>query len=478
MSPPLPISFGVLLPFVSAMLLAGCTSFEPEKSVDQVNQEFSAFTQSSLKPAFTPEQKLQLQATADRLLQEPISQNDAVQIALTNSPAFQAMLAQYWANGANAAQQGRIANPLFSVERSRFVDELEIARMISFGLLDVLTLPRRSAIAQSKIEAAQWQFSSELIDRITQVRAAWVKAVAAQQMLSYAAQVSEAAEAGAELAQRMRSTGNFNQLRAARQRAFYADAVAQLAAARHSNTATREGLVRLLGLTNDQLGRLRLPERLPDLPEAAYPAEKVAAVVNENRLDIRMAQALLDSVAKQQGLKLATSVTDIELTVKRNTIFDNASNASNASDVKRGLEIGVRLPVFDSGQLQRDAMSAATLAASYRLENTVRNAASELRESYSAYLTSYDIAYHYQHEILPLRKRISQENQLRYNGMFISIFELLADSREQISSVMAAINAEQQFWLADAALQASLIGRPERVSVTGANNINESVAAH
>jgi hypothetical protein len=38
-----------------------------------------------------------LQATADRLLQEPISQNDAVQIALTNSPAFQAMLAQYWA---------------------------------------------------------------------------------------------------------------------------------------------------------------------------------------------------------------------------------------------------------------------------------------------------------------------------------------------------------------------------------------------
>jgi hypothetical protein len=46
-------------------------------------------------------------------------------------------------------------------------------------LLDVLTLPRRNAIAQSKIEAAQWQFSSEVIDRITQVRAAWVKAVAA-----------------------------------------------------------------------------------------------------------------------------------------------------------------------------------------------------------------------------------------------------------------------------------------------------------
>ncbi|WP_244954565.1 hypothetical protein [Sphaerotilus sulfidivorans] len=40
------------------------------------------------------------------------------------------------------------------------------------------------------------------------------------------------------------------------------------------------------------------------------------------------------------------------------------------------------------------------------------------------------------------------------------MFELLADSRDQVSTVMAAIDAEQQFWLADAALQASLIGRP------------------
>lgn len=58
MSPPLPNSFGVVLPFVSAMLLAGCTSFEPEKSVDQINQQFSVFTQSSLKPAFNAEQNL------------------------------------------------------------------------------------------------------------------------------------------------------------------------------------------------------------------------------------------------------------------------------------------------------------------------------------------------------------------------------------------------------------------------------------
>ena len=50
----------------------------------------------------------------------------------------------------------------------------------------------------------------------------------------------------------------------------------------------------------------------------------------------------------------------------------------------------------------------------------------------------------------------------------LGVFELLADAREQINTVMAAINAEQQFWLADAALQASLIGRPANVSLSAA----------
>ena len=68
--------------------------------------------------------------------------------------------------------------------------------------------------------------------------------------------------------------------------------------------------------------------------------------------------------------------------------------------------------------------------------------------------------------MVPLRQTISEENLLRYNAMLIGVFELLADSRDQIARVMAAIAAEQQFWLADAALQATIIGKPVAVPVT------------
>jgi outer membrane protein TolC len=61
-----------------------------------------------------------------------------------------------------------------------------------------------------------------------------------------------------------------------------------------------------------------------------------------------------------------------------------------------------------------------------------------------------------------LRKQISDENQLRYNAMLISVFELLADAREQVMSVNASINALRDFWLAETDLQiASMAVRPQ-----------------
>lgn len=61
---------------------------------------------------------------------------------------------------------------------------------------------------------------------------------------------------------------------------------------------------------------------------------------------------------------------------------------------------------------------------------------------------------------MPLRQRISEENLLRYNGMLIGVFELLADARAQIGAVNAAIDARREFWHADADLQQALLGRP------------------
>ncbi|WP_423454558.1 TolC family protein [Ottowia sp. VDI28] len=457
-------------------VLTGCASVTLDQNISRVNDEAGNFTQGQLALARTPQEREQHAQAAESLLAHPLTQKDAVQLALVNSPALQAMLASGWAASADAARLGRIANPIFSFERMVAGDELELERALSFGLLDLLTLPARHGVATRRIEQSQLRLTGEVVDQVTRVRQAWVRAVAARQTLQYAQQVYESAQAGAELARRMQAAGNFNRITRAREQAFYADAAVRLSTASHQATASREELVRLLGLDEAQAQALKLPERLPDLPKQPMEPQAMASQASKGRLDIRLAQANLDGAAKAQGLDMVTSFTDIELTGRRNTTFDNAEGTRSTA---RGWEVSVRLPVFDWGGMQRDAMNGRTLAAVNQLEDTVRIAGSNLRESYSAYRTAYDLAWHYRDEVVPLRKVISEENQLRYNGMLISVFELLADAREQVGAVSAAIDAEQQFWLADAAIQAAMIGRPANASVSMTSSApSNSEASH
>ena len=447
----------------AALLLAGCASVDIDQTVLDANDANSSFTAGKLELSRTDPQRQARSKLSSELLAQPLGMEGAVQLALANSPAVQTLLAQSWADMAQANQNGRIANPLFTFERTRFGSELELGRLLSFGLLDLLTLPRRQTISRGQVAQAKVQLSANVVEQVTQVRQAWVRAVAAQQSLQYAGQVNRSAQASAELARRMQQVGNFNKLQRARQQVFYADSVAQLASSRHAATAAREELVRQLGLTDAQAEQLKLPERLPDLPGEARSASVINVNAMQQRLDIQLARHQLDIAGKSQGLNLLTSLVDVELGLRRDTVFDNAAGTSTP---RRGYELGIRLPIFDWGSARRDAMNAQSLAAANRYESTVRGASSQLRESYSAYRTAYDVARHYRDEIVPLRKTMADENVLRYNGMLIGAFELLADNRDQIASVIAAINAYQQFWLADAALSASMTGKPTSTMMT------------
>jgi outer membrane protein, multidrug efflux system len=60
--------------------------------------------------------------------------------------------------------------------------------------------------------------------------------------------------------------------------------------------------------------------------------------------------------------------------------------------------------------------------------------------------------------VLPLRRQVSEEVLLRYNGMLLGVFDVLADARNQIATVNAALAAERDFWLAKTDLDTALTG--------------------
>ncbi len=453
-------------PLIVTMLtlttLTGCASFDIKESMEWTNNEAAVFTGGHLELARTNRDRARRLEVANQLLDEPLTRDAAVQLALVNSPSVQAIIARNWANGANAAQTGRIPNPVFSFERlvSPDGDATDVERFLAFGLLDVLIVPWKQGAAQRRVDMAKNQLTADIVSEITDVRNAWTKAVAAQQLEDFARQVHVSADASAEMGRRLESVGNFSRLQRARQQVFYADATMALATAQHDAIAAREQLIRVLGLDDTQAASLKLPETLPDIPIRPIQPQEASDTLNERRLDVRMAKAKLNAALKSQGMGSITSFTDVELGYRQVEANDDGN-----TEKLGGFEIEVSLPLFDWGGMKRDAMNANTLAAANEYAATLRSVSSNMREAYSAYRTSHDIAGFYRDEVVPLRSLISEENVLQYNGMLIGIFELLADSRTQISSVMSAIKATEQFWMADAALQASMIGKPMSASV-------------
>jgi outer membrane protein TolC len=453
-----------------ALTLAGCTSLSTERNLERAGQ----LADTGASPAFldTAEARSRARAGVDARLAAPITADDAVALAVGSSAAVQAQLFESSAASAGATRSARLPNPVFTFERlvrkhDGEVDK-DIGRLLSFSLFELLTLPARIAAADARQQHLTLRAAGDLVQAATDARQAWVRAVAAEQAVKYAGQVKESAEAGAELARRMQAVGNFSKLQRAREQAFYAEATAQLARARHQAAVAREALVRVLGLDAAQAARLRLPDRLPDLPAEPRDAASINRSSLEERLDVRLARAELDEVARREGLTRVTSYVDgLHLGIAR--------NSETGEPPQRGYEIELPLPLFDFGDARRAQARAEYLAALNRAAAAGTSAASQVREAYSAYRTAYDLARHYRDEVVPLRKAMADEMLLKYNGMLIGVFELLADSREQVAAVNQALDAERDFWLAEAALRAALIGRP--VASTAMNTRTAAPAA-
>jgi outer membrane protein TolC len=432
-----------------AFALAGCATFSPDGGLDAVQALTRPATGQPLARMGAAPDGAAAQRVA-ALLATPLTAEHAVAIALLNNRRLQASYAELGIAEADLVQAGRLPNPTLTFARLTDGQGADIERKLMLPVMSILTMPAASGIERRRYEQTQLAVAGDVLRIADQTRRAYYGAVAARQSASYLEQVNGAAEASAELARRMAAAGNWSKLQEAREQVFLADAVAQLAAARHAELAAREQLIRLLGLSG-QGATFDLPERLPDLPAAPREMGDAEAQALANRVDILMAQKELAGLAASLGLTRGTRFINVlDAGYQRNTGADGGH--------ARGYEIELQLPLFDWGSARVARAEAAYMQALHRTAQGAIEARSQVRESWSAYRTAYALARHYRDQIVPLRKRIADEQLLRYNGMLSSVFELLADAREQVLSVNAAIEAQRNFWLADSALQAAMTG--------------------
>ena len=449
--------------------LFGCASFSSDGGFNSVEQTAKDRIGKELKWARSDADHTLIAARVRDLLQIPLSIDDAVQIALLNNRGLQASFYDLGISEADLFEAGRLSNPNFTLRRANAGDEYTIEQTLTINLLSWLTIPLKTEIEKRRFEQTQRMVSMEVLRLAADTRKAYILAVSAEENVRYMDKVKTVAESSAELARRMASVGNFNKLSQAREQGFYADAALNHARATQNQAGARERLTRLLGLSGEDIN-FKLPERLPDLPNAPDDLPNVEQTALSQRLDVQAMRLGTESLAKNLGLSKATRFINV-LEIGPTRILEGPKS----NPYKKGFEVSLEIPLFDWGSAKVAKSESLYMQSVNRLAEAAINARSEVREAYLGYRVTYDIAKHYRDEVVPIRKRIADENLLRYNGMLIGVFDLLADARAQITSVNGYIDALRDFWLAKADLDMAMIGKPN-MSVTNTTSMMASDA--
>lgn len=468
---------------LSATLLAGCASVSPDglrSEVQALAQGRTAGVDAPALPAADAAAQAEAQAAIQRWLAEPLTADTAVRIALLNHPGLQARLAQLGVQDADRVRALTLPNPRLGIGRLVNGHEREIERSLSFGLIDLVTLPWRARWQAQALQQATLSAAEEVARRATEARRAWITAVAAQQVLAAHERMHEAAEAGAELARRMARIGHWSRLQEAREQAALAGSGARLAQARLAAATAREELARALGLWGAS-AQFTLAGRLPELPAQPLAADGIEARALRERLDVQAARLALERTADQQGTSgIASVFGDIGLRYQRNTTTsrDAAAQSDMQRDVQRGWELALPLPLFDWGGAASARARALTQQSAAELQHTVLGARSEVRTRWLAYRTAWELARQQADAVVPLQRAIQEETLLRYNGMLVSVWDLLAEARASTAAVAQATQAQRDFWLADADLQFAIAaGSPGPGAIAGAGNLPAALSA-
>ncbi|TAJ91338.1 MAG: TolC family protein [Reyranella sp.] len=440
------------------LLAAGCAKFTDDGGMAPVTDGVRREIGRDAVKISSPEDMRRARERVQSLLAEPLSEEAAVQIALLNNRGLQAAYNDLGISEAEYVQTSLPPNPAITLNRTFGTGSfVEFGFQLVGNLLAFATLPARTEIAKREFEEARYRAVATTLSLTIDVRRAYVRALAAQQRLALLEQARQTADASAQMMKQLGETGAANKLDQARVSAFYADLSVQVAQARLAVTTSRETLTRILGLWGSDLA-YRLPSRLPVLPAAADALADVEVDAMRRRVDLIILRYEIVTLAKSANFVNATRyLSFLELGLGFRNEVETGSTGEQTSKNRYGIELGIVIPIFDTGQARVTAAQEIYMRAINRLVERSVNARSEARVAYATYRATYDIARYYQSRIVPLRRQISSEVLLRYNGMLTDVFEVLIEERERINANIASLDALRDYHLAVADLQAALI---------------------
>lgn len=404
-------------------------------------------------------------ATAVRaLLQDNLTVDGAVQIALLNNHTLQAEFERLGIAQADLVQAGLLSNPVFSAEFLHSAIGTERTFSVVEDFLNVFTRSARQKVAASAFEQVKLQVAARVLSLAAEVRSAYYTVAGDGQALELLQTVAQASAAAAELAKRQYQAGTLNRLNQNLQQTFYAQTVLERTRTETQLNSDREKLTRLMGLWGADVN-WKVPQRLVELPGSVPAFENLEAQAVAQRLDLAASAKEIEAVA--YALQMNHDYRWLNFL----GIGFSTKRASDGESL-RGPSIELGLPLFDQGQARIASLESQLRQMQQRRDALTVEIRSQVREAHARLRAVYEQVKYQRELLLPLNDSIVKETQLRYNGMLAGVYDLLLAKQGEINSARGYIQSLRDYWMAYTDLELALGG-----PLPGASPVSETLPA-
>ena len=422
---------------VAVSLLNGCTSIPADSGRSEVDQLLAARGQPVDNSAGD------LLAT---LTSAPLSAESAIRIALINNPQLQASYANLGFAAADVYEAGRVRNPILS---GAFLDTNAAGErdQVTYGLVvsftDLITLPARTRLSRGAFAAMKQQVGADVLGVAAAAEKAYYEYVGAQQVAALRAQIANAGELSARLAQRFFDAGNLAPRELAMERAAASEARLNALEATNAAFAARTALATVLGLSVGEPWTAPAALRLPVATEDDLDA--LLALARDSRLDLAAARTNADVMADRRGVVNWTRwLGDLDVGAER----ERDTDGSRLS----GPTVDWEVPIFNQHRdalLRADAELQIAVSDVRRVSLDVDNS---VRLAYAALQNARARIDEYRTTLIPQRIETVARAQEELNFMLIGVFELIALKQDEYDAYQGYLEAIRDYWLARAEL--------------------------
>lgn len=436
----------ILYSLITLLALSGCSTISQNDVFNGVKKE----TSKDLQWIKTPQEAAIVRESVNDLLSKPLSQDDAVHIALINNRGLQQTYAQIGLTQSELVQAGLMNNPLLGYSIGHAGGVTRSTLSLDVTLLDLLWIPLRRELAGVALEETRFSVGDEVLRTVREVKKAYIDAQITQEKLALYTNLLKSHEASIQLAIRQFTVGNLSKRNLLKMQDTYAHARLEAMDLNRDNTMAREMLNRLLGVYGDQTNYIldNTPLGL-GTPKSDDKGLETRAI--KNRLDMNAAIKAVDYAARDAGYTQNTRLLN-EIVLSAESEKETGTQRLNSFGIK------IPIPIFDFGQGRVGRAQATYNQKVHRLYEMAVNIRSQVRESYATSRYAYDKAVETNEVIVPVNQQILEETKLFYNGMLDGVYELLEDQRRYSEAKMQSLVFAGEYNKAQADLEYVLGG--------------------